>query len=99
MVRAMAIPVELPELGLGPRGEAVQVSGWLVEIGDRVERGDRIVEVLVPGVTFDVVAPVGGRIDRIAVRVDETVPPGGVLAWIDPDEESATDTSHVEGGR
>jgi pyruvate/2-oxoglutarate dehydrogenase complex dihydrolipoamide acyltransferase (E2) component len=79
----MSTPLELPDLGT--EGDPVVVSGWLVDVGDRVEAGDRVVEVLVTGITFDVTTPVAGTIERIAIRVDDLVPPGGVLAWIAPE--------------
>lgn len=73
--------IRLPELGTG---ETVRVSCWLVEPGDPVDQGDRVVEVLVPGMTFDVPAPVDGVLTRIDKPPDTAVVSGDVLGWIEP---------------
>src|SRR5262245_23376836 len=46
----------LPELGAAP----VWLSVWFADLGDAVYEGDRLVEVLVGGATFDVSAPASG---------------------------------------
>jgi pyruvate/2-oxoglutarate dehydrogenase complex dihydrolipoamide acyltransferase (E2) component len=55
--------ITTPDIGAGQL--PVQVSSWLVEIGEYVFEGDRIVELMVPGLTFDVQAPVEGKLLRI----------------------------------
>ena len=55
----MRTPSVLPELGTGD--EELRVSCWLVDLGDAVVAGDRIVEILFDGVTFDVTAEQTGR--------------------------------------
>jgi pyruvate/2-oxoglutarate dehydrogenase complex dihydrolipoamide acyltransferase (E2) component len=74
-------PVLLPDLGT--RDEPVRISTWLVDPGETVEAGDRIVELLVQGITFDVAAPQSGVLMRIDKAFDVTVGPGDVLGWID----------------
>ena len=49
----MRKPILLPELGAGP----AVLSVWFAEPGETVFEGDRLVEVLVAGATFDVSAP------------------------------------------
>ena len=78
----MAESISLPELGTG--AEPIRVGCWLVEPGDAVEFEDRVVEVLVQGITFDVPAPAAGILNRIDRPVDSVVMPGEVLGWIDP---------------
>ena len=56
----MRTPVLLPELGAGP----VRLSLWFAAPGDTVFSGDRLVEVLVNGATFDVSAPAPGPRSR-----------------------------------
>lgn len=74
-------PVPLPDLGTG--AEPVRVSAWFVEVGDLVEMGDPIVEVLMPGLTCDVCSPATGRISRVLKEIDALVYPGEVVAWIE----------------
>ena len=76
----MTIPIRLPNLGSGD--ENVRVSCWLVDIGDTVEAGDRLVEVLLPGMTFDVPAPESGVVTRIERSFDDIVAEGDILGWI-----------------
>lgn len=76
----MTTPIILPELG--SRG-IVRVSCWLAELGDAVEEEDRIVEILVPGVTIDIPAPASGKLVRIEKLPDAEIAPGDVLGWID----------------
>ena len=45
-------PLVVPDLAAGSR--PVRVTAWLVEPGESVCEGDRLVELLVPGMTFDV---------------------------------------------
>jgi 2-oxoglutarate dehydrogenase E2 component (dihydrolipoamide succinyltransferase) len=77
----MAIPIRLPNLG--PGDEDVRVSCWLVDLGDSVEAGDRLVEVLLPGMTFDVPAPESGVVTRIERSYDDIVAEGDILGWIE----------------
>jgi pyruvate/2-oxoglutarate dehydrogenase complex dihydrolipoamide acyltransferase (E2) component len=70
--------VILPALGLAP----VRVSIWFADPGDTVYEGDRIVEVLVGGATFDVAAPATGRLAaQLALPRDE-LQPGQVLGFV-----------------
>ena len=81
----MRTPVILPELGAGD--EELRVSCWLLELGDAVVAGDRIVEVLCDGITFDVTAECSGTVARIERHLDSVVRSGDVLGWIEMDED------------
>jgi pyruvate/2-oxoglutarate dehydrogenase complex dihydrolipoamide acyltransferase (E2) component len=68
-------PIVLPDLGIQP----VRLSVWFADPGDEVYEGDRLIEVLVNGATFDVPAPVTGRLTEQRALMDETVYPGQIL--------------------
>jgi pyruvate/2-oxoglutarate dehydrogenase complex dihydrolipoamide acyltransferase (E2) component len=69
----------LPDLG----ADAL-LSLWYVRPGEPVYEGDRVVEVLLPGVTVDVHAPTSGTLaDRTALPGD-LVHPGAQLGSIRP---------------
>ena len=85
----MAVPIELPELGA--EDGLVRVSSWFVELGDRVEAGEQVVEVLLPVMTFDVSAPSAGVLKCIEKSLDATVKTGDILGWIAPEPISAED--------
>ena len=84
----MRIPIVVPELGIGH--ESLRVSGWFVEEGDLVISGDLIVEVLIPGITFDIAAESSGRLVQIAVRVDATIVTGSTLGWLERSDEATS---------
>jgi pyruvate/2-oxoglutarate dehydrogenase complex dihydrolipoamide acyltransferase (E2) component len=81
---AELIPITLPDLG---PAKAV-VSLWLVQPGDPVFEGDRIVEVLIPGLTFDVPAPATGRLREQILLARDPVTTGQVLGTIEVDAEA-----------
>ena len=76
-----AIAVRLP-----PTGDAAGavVTGWLLEPGEFIEQGESLVEVLVPGVTIDVPAPIAGRLVAVVCPADTRVRANDILGWIEP---------------
>jgi 2-oxoglutarate dehydrogenase E2 component (dihydrolipoamide succinyltransferase)/2-oxoisovalerate dehydrogenase E2 component (dihydrolipoyl transacylase) len=79
----MHTPVILPDLGAAP----IQLSLWFADLGDQVREGDRLVEVVAPGATFDVAAPVSGTLrERLALPRDRLVP-GQVLGLLEVEAE------------
>ena len=77
-----SIPVPLPDLGTA--GGPIRVSAWFVEVGDSVEIGEPLLEVVTPGITCDVCSPAAGLVIRAAKDLDAPVLPGEVVAWIEP---------------
>ena len=91
--------VILPDLGTGPDVPIV-VSHWFAARGDKVWEGERLVEVLVGPATFDVSAPVSGRLAEIHGREDDRVEPGSVLGLVaTADDDAREDGSQVEPDR
>jgi pyruvate/2-oxoglutarate dehydrogenase complex dihydrolipoamide acyltransferase (E2) component len=84
----MPSPVVLPILGTETE---IRVSSWLVDLGDHVEAGDRIVEVLMRGITFDVSASVAGILTEIVKPLDSVVRAGDTLGWIEPHSQPIDD--------
>lgn len=77
----MRTPVLLPELGAAP----VRLSLWYCSPGETVFAGDRLVEVVVAGATFDVAAPASGvLVERLAWPRDVLLP-GQVLGVVESD--------------
>jgi pyruvate/2-oxoglutarate dehydrogenase complex dihydrolipoamide acyltransferase (E2) component len=74
----MQAEVTLPELGAG----LVVLSVWFAEPGELVYEGDRLVEVLVEGATFDVSAPVTGRLLERRALANDAVRPGQILGVV-----------------
>ena len=64
------VPIIVPDLG----SDRIRLSLWYVQAGDRVYEGDRVVELLIPGASFDVSAPAPGvLVDRVASPNDALV--------------------------
>ena len=75
----MRSPILMPDVG----DERPAVNLWFAQPGDRVYTGDRLVELLFDGATFDVSAPVNGRLVEKTARPGEQPTPGQVLGWIE----------------
>ncbi len=73
--------VTLPELGT----RKVRFSLWYVEVGETVVSGDRIAEVLIPGATYEVAAPVTGTLIAKHKYPNEPIDAGDVLGLIEED--------------
>ncbi len=72
------ITVTLPNLGEDAEN-AARVSFVYPEVGDTVEEGEDLVEMVTDKATFNVPAPKGGTVARILVEEDEEVAVGDPL--------------------
>jgi pyruvate/2-oxoglutarate dehydrogenase complex dihydrolipoamide acyltransferase (E2) component len=77
------IDVVMPDVGL----PEMNVTVWFFQPGDHVYQGDRLVEVGAHGATFDVPAPVTGRLVDRQVFPHDVVRPGQVLGAVIADSE------------
>ena len=75
----MRAQVILPDLGAAP----AVLSAWFADLGDAVFEGDRLVEVLVGGATFDVSSPATGRLAEKTALPNDTLEPGQVLGVVE----------------
>ncbi len=81
----MAVKIVMPKLSLTMKSGAV--IKWYKKEGDKVEKGEPIVEVLTEKVTYDIEAPASGVLRKIFAKEGEEVPVNGLLAIITmPDE-------------
>jgi pyruvate/2-oxoglutarate dehydrogenase complex dihydrolipoamide acyltransferase (E2) component len=77
---AQRYPLILPDLGAGEM--PIAVSLWLVEPGDEVSEGDRLIEVLFGSVSVDLPAPASGILAETLVDEDAVLFVGQVLGVI-----------------
>lgn len=75
----MLKPIIMPDLG----APAAILSVWYVDPGDPVYAGDRVVEVLVDGATFDVTSPATGRLTARLALADDRLSPGQNLGIVE----------------
>jgi pyruvate/2-oxoglutarate dehydrogenase complex dihydrolipoamide acyltransferase (E2) component len=83
----MPTPVKMPRLG-----ESVAegtVGNWLKHEGDWVERDESLAEIITDKINAELPSPVAGRLTKILVKVDETVPVGADIALIEEGAEVA----------
>jgi pyruvate/2-oxoglutarate dehydrogenase complex dihydrolipoamide acyltransferase (E2) component len=73
------VPLTLPELG----ALRVTFSLWYVRCGESVVEGERIAEVLIPGATYDIHAPVTGTLVEQLAFPNDALIPGQELGWIE----------------
>jgi len=78
----MPTPIRLPDLGGGP----VTLSHWYAEPGDRVLAGERLVEVLIEGATFEVTSPASGTLIAKHAFPRDPLTPGQVLGTVEEAE-------------
>lgn len=78
----MKTAIVLPDLGADP----VSLSVWFVVPGEAVYEGDRLVEVLAGGATFDVSAPATGRLAEKHALPNDALTPGQVLGTVEVEE-------------
>lgn len=79
----MPTPVKMPRLG-----ESVAegtIGGWLKKEGDWVERDESLAEIITDKINAELPSPVEGRLVKILVQSDETVPVGTDIALIEAD--------------
>jgi pyruvate dehydrogenase E2 component (dihydrolipoamide acetyltransferase) len=76
------MPVELRMPTLGMTMEEGKVVAWRVREGERVTRGQIVVEVEAEKAAYELEAPVDGTIGRILVAADDVVPVGTPLVSI-----------------
>ena len=77
----MPTPVKMPRLG-----ESVAegtVGSWLKNEGDWVEKDESLAEIITDKINAELPSPVAGRLAKILVKADETVPVGADIALID----------------
>jgi len=78
----MAVAIVVPQLGL--EGQPLHVSLWFVDVGQEVLAGDRLLEVMLPGMTFDISATCNGTLAAIDVREGASIAEGETLGKIHP---------------
>lgn len=77
----MAIEVVVPEPGDHEEFDVVEI---MVEVGERVEAGDALVEIATDKANMDVEAPAAGTVVEVRVSEGDTVPVTTVLMVIEP---------------
>jgi pyruvate dehydrogenase E2 component (dihydrolipoamide acetyltransferase) len=70
---------------LGYDMESGRVESWLKQVGDRVERGEPIVEVETDKATIEMEATQSGTLVEIVAEPGQDVPIGDVIGYLEAD--------------
>jgi pyruvate/2-oxoglutarate dehydrogenase complex dihydrolipoamide acyltransferase (E2) component len=87
----MPTPIKMPRLG-----ESVAegtIGSWLKNEGDWVERDESLAEIITDKINAELPSPVAGRLSKILVKVDETVPVGADIALIEENADVSASPS------
>ena len=76
--------LSLPELGAGEM--PITASVWLVDVGEEVTEGDRLLEVCFGAASVDLPAPVSGLLVEALVAEDDVLTVGQALSVIETGE-------------
>lgn len=77
----------MPALGMAQ--ETGKLIAWLKREGERVDRGEPIMEVETDKATVEIEAPASGTLNGLRAQDGDEVPVGQVVAWIHAPGESA----------
>ncbi|MEX0728225.1 MAG: hypothetical protein WD065_18290 [Planctomycetaceae bacterium] len=91
------IPIVVPSID--HQSEPMTLCNWLIDCGERIDRGEDILEISLPGIVWDVPSPVSGQLDRIARGISDRLLPGDICGWIRPDIEPPADEDRSANGR
>jgi pyruvate dehydrogenase complex dihydrolipoamide acetyltransferase long form len=90
----MEKPFTMPKLG------ATMTEGtilrWLYQPGDRIVKGEPVVEIMTDKVNIEVEAPLSGRLIRVLARDGDVLPVGSPLAFLVDDSDVHVITENVQ---
>ncbi len=90
----MPTSVKMPRLG-----ESVAegtIGAWLKNEGDLVERDEALAEIITDKINAELPSPAAGRLTKILVGVDQTVPVGIDIAMIEESADVAAHSANVQ---
>jgi pyruvate/2-oxoglutarate dehydrogenase complex dihydrolipoamide acyltransferase (E2) component len=79
----MRIPIHAPD---APPHEPMRLGEWSIEVGEFVEVGDALAELIAAGYTIDLVAPAAGILRKVLRQPDQSVSSGDILGWIESEQ-------------
>jgi pyruvate/2-oxoglutarate dehydrogenase complex dihydrolipoamide acyltransferase (E2) component len=93
----MPTPVKMPRLG-----ESVAegtIGTWMKQEGDYVEKDESIAEIITDKINAELPSPIAGRLTKILVQADETVPVETDIALIEESADISSAQSSQEAPR
>ena len=90
----MSYEIKLPELG--ENDTSGLVVGILVEIGDRIEVEDSLIEVEISKATIEIPSEVTGIVKEIFVQEDDEIETGSSIMMVEVDDSVEVNPSTVD---
>ncbi len=78
------VAVRMPKFGMTM--EAGIIVEWLAQPGDSLREGQGFAVITTEKVEVELEASASGKLTEICVELDEEVPVGDVVAWIESEE-------------
>ena len=85
----MPIPFIMPKMDMDQ--EVVTITSWLKKEGDRIEKGESVIEIETDKIASEIEAPESGILAKILYHENEEAPVTKVVAYILKDGESLDD--------
>jgi len=82
-VRAIKKDVVIPRLGSSDESDEVRILRWIKNQGDKVRKGEALLEVETDKVNVEIEAPDNGELLEISAREGDFIKFGAVVAVID----------------
>lgn len=76
----MEVEIKVPDLGEG--ASEATFTAWLKNVGDTVQAGEGVAEIMTEKVNLEVESPVSGVLHWQVVQLDEMVVSGAVLGIV-----------------
>jgi pyruvate/2-oxoglutarate dehydrogenase complex dihydrolipoamide acyltransferase (E2) component len=93
----MPTPVKMPRLG-----ESVAegtIGAWIKQEGDYIEKDEAIAEIITDKISVELPSPVAGRLTKILVQADETVPVETDIALVEETADAVSTSAPHEPPR
>ena len=78
------VAVRMPKFGMTM--EAGIIVEWLAQPGDSLSEGEGFAVITTEKVEVELEASASGKLTELCVELDEEVPVGDVVAWIESEE-------------
>lgn len=75
------VDIILPDQATGQ--EPLVVSCWLVDVGDTITAGSRLLEIRLPGMVFELTAPVDGTLVEVLAPMESPIRVGETLGRLE----------------
>ena len=81
----MRIPITIPDSLAGE--QPLRLGEWSVDVGDSVDAGECLAELICPGLAIDLPAPANGVVAELIRQPEQSVTAGEILGWLETEQQ------------